>query len=180
MPQSAPTIACSPSDTAHQSRSQALRPCIPFPQAPRDAKPYPPAGHATKDDQPVRGQIGGQPFRHAGTTRRRMPRTDHCNPRFRQCLHAAPYIKDRRRIVDLLQLPRVGRVIEGDYVRAHARCAPALLLREFERLAGCNRPTGIRNKSCPLQSRSRPQSSRTAPRTWVNRRMNFCEGQEVA
>ena len=54
-------------------------------------------------------------------------------------LHISAYIKDERRIVDLLQLRRIGGIVQADDGNSGCRDASHFVMRQFHGLTGAER-----------------------------------------
>jgi hypothetical protein len=69
-----------------------------------------------------------------------MTAADHRDVQLGQNFRVAPYIEDKRRVIDLFQPLRVGRIVQKDERRARSNSACPLLPRQFCRLSlasGC-------------------------------------------
>ena len=72
------------------------------------------SSQAAENYQPAVRQIARQPLRHSQSVGRGMASADHRYPGLGDRIHASAYIKDERRIVDLLQLCGIGGIIQTD------------------------------------------------------------------
>ncbi len=72
------------------------------------------AGQAAENDQAAGGEIARQTLRHSQSVGRGMASAHHRDARLGDRFHISAYIKNQRRIVDLLQLRRIGGIIEAD------------------------------------------------------------------
>ena len=97
-----------------------------------------PTSEAAENYQTAGGKIAGQAFGHSHSVGGGVPRADHGDARLGERIHVAAHKKDQWGIVNLLQLLRIGGVIQRTTVRRRRRRAPVRrgLIRETVRFPG--------------------------------------------
>ena len=110
--------------------------------APRCAAVSTPRARPLKITDPARRQIAGQPLGHSGAVRSRMAGADQGNAGLSDHACAAPYIKDQRRIVNLLKLCGIRGIVKRDHRDFRARRFRDFIVRQFQRSSRAERLGG--------------------------------------
>src|SRR3954467_1001944 len=90
-----------------------------------------PACEAAENNQPTCRQVTRQTLCHASPIRSWVTGPNHGDSGLQNCLHVSAHIENQGRIVDLLQVRRKGRVIEGNDLNLQLGRASQFLLSEF-------------------------------------------------
>jgi hypothetical protein len=93
-------------------------------------------GQAAEDYQAAGGEIARQAFRHSHSVGRGVARADHGDTRLAERAHVAAHKEHQRRIVNLLELLRIGGTVERHNPSAGSTRARQLVTSQFQRAAG--------------------------------------------
>ena len=97
------------------------------------------AGQAAENDQAAARKIASQPLGHPQSVRRGMASAHDRDPGLGDRIHISAYIKDQRRIVDLLQLRGIGGIVQTDDGNTGGRHASHFIMGQLHGLAGAER-----------------------------------------
>jgi len=92
-------------------------------------------GHATNNDQALRGEIAGQALGHPRTVGSRMTSSHHGNAGFGQQLGVTAHIKDSGRIIDFFQAGWIGSICDRDDGDTGVGSTRHFLASQFHRLS---------------------------------------------
>jgi len=90
---------------------------------------------AAEDDQAMRSQITGKPFRHADSIGRWMTRADNGYSRPGQSFHVPANVQHKGRIVNFTQPLRPQGILTAEHVNSAGCRFGNLIMGQFQRLA---------------------------------------------
>ncbi len=90
------------------------------------------SGQAAENHQAPSRQIAPQPLCHSRAIGSRMARAHDRNSWLRDCFRIPPQVENQRRVIDLLQLLRIGRIVKAHHFDSCVRRTPQFLVRKLD------------------------------------------------